>query len=182
MKLAEKKINIFTDIKAVNPNLKMFKYLDSTVLDEYYNVEYSECTLAPIAVTCTPETLGRLLNGFFHVKWDNIIEGYENGLDTLLSFGTRETRETTRKYDRASSDTTINSVTGYNETEFTPDNKSEGSGKGNENETTTQIINRGNVRYFKNVYDYLLQNNFIADIIKDVNSVITLQIYESEEM
>lgn len=181
MKLKDKPLNIFTAIHSVNPDLKMWGYIDYTVIDEYYNTMYSERTLAIISEKGSIEALGRMLNSFFHVKWDNLFDGYENAVKNLLTFGTLENRVETRETKGDNGSTSTDSVTGYNDSEFTNESKTENTGNHNENETVKKDISRGNVRYAQSVWNFLLQNNFVDTIIKDVNSVLTLSIYESED-
>lgn len=180
MKLGEKQLNIFEAIKTVNPTLKMWDYLDAETIDLYYNNMYTECTLSVIAIKGSIESLAKMLNAFYGKEWDERLDAYENALKNLVTFGTLENRTETRETKGDNGSTNTDSVTGFNEDEFTNESKTESTGNHNENETVKKEITRGNVRYLQTVWNFLLQNNFISSIIKDVNSVLTLSIYEKE--
>lgn len=178
MKLSEKTLNIFTTIKTINADLKLFNYIDETVIDEYYNAMYSERTLSAFAENSTIETIARLINGMYHTKWDNLIDGYVNAIEKLLIFGTNDSYTETRKNESSGTDTTINTVSAYNDENFSNDNKSDTTSTNNEDETITHTTTRSSARNVNIIWNYLLRTNVIYNIIDDVNSVVTLSIYE----
>lgn len=178
MKLSEKTLNIFTTIKTINTDLKLFQYIDETVIDDYYNAMYSERTLSALAENSTVETIARLINGMFHTKWDNLIDGYTTAIEKLLTFGTNDSYTETRKNESSGTDTTINTVSAYNDENFSNDNKSDTTSTNNEDETITHTTNRSSARNVNIVWNYLLRTNVIYNIIEDVNSIVTLSIYE----
>lgn len=177
MKLSEKELNIFTAIKAVNSDLELFKYIDETVIDEYYNAMYSERTLSPLAEQSTVETLARLLNGVFNLKWDNLIKGYTTAIEKLLTFGTNDSYTETRTSNEEGTDLTVNSVTGFNDEDYSNSNKSDTTNSNNVNESITHTTQRSSARNVNIIWNYLLRNNVIYNIIDDVNSILTLSIY-----
>lgn len=181
MKLSEKPLNIFGAIKTSNPNLKLFTYCDADTLDTFYNAMYSQRTLAPIAVNTELQTLGNTINSLFHMKWDNLIDGYVNAIDNLLTFGTKETVTEKTNTTGEGTDTTINTVSAYNEDNFTNDNKSDVSSTSNSDVNRTRTTDRSSARNVNIIWNYLLRTNVIYNIIDDVNSVITLSIFEREE-
>lgn len=178
MKLSEKTLNIFATIKTINADLKLFQYIDETVIDEYYNAMYSERTLSALAENSTVETIARLINGMFHTKWDNLIDGYTTAIEKLLTFGTNDSYTETRKNESSGTDTTINTISAYNDENFSNNNKSDTTSTNNEDETITHTTNRSSARNVNIVWNYLLRTNVIYNIIEDVNSIVTLSIYE----
>ena len=168
MKLADKQIKVFNLIKASNPDLKLFTYCDADTLDTFYNAMYSERTLAPIVDKMTPETIGNTINSLFHIE-------------KLLTFGTKETVTENTGSEGNSTDTTTNTVSAYNDDEFTNDNKSEETTTNKSDVNRTRTTNRSSARNVNIIWNYLLRTNVIYNIIDDVNSVITLSIYESED-
>lgn len=180
MKLADKTLNIFSAIKTVNPELKLFNYIDTTVMDEYYNGMYSECTLSPLAEKSTVETLARLLNGFYHIKWDNLIDGYTKGIENILTFGTTNNYTETRKNTGENNNTQVNDVVAFDSDDYKNDTKSETTNTSTEDETITHTTEQKNARNVSLVFNFLLRNNVISNIINDVNSILTLSIYERE--
>lgn len=178
MKLNEKTLNIFTTMKTINPDLKLFKYIDETVIDEFYNAMYSERTLSALAENSTIETISRLINGLFHMKWDNLIDGYTTAIEKLLTFGTVDSYTETRKNESSGTDTTVNTVSAYNDENFSNDNKSDNTTTSNTDETIEHTTNRSSARNVNIIWNFLLRNNVIYNIIDDVNSIVTLSIYE----
>lgn len=181
MKLADKQIKVFNLIQASNPDLKLFTYCDADTLDTFYNAMYSERTLAPIIDKMTPQTIGNTINSLFHMKWDNLIDGYVSAIERLLTFGTKETVTENTGSEGNSTDTTTNTVSAYNDDEFTNDNKSEEKTTNKSDVKRTRTTDRSSARNVNIIWNYLLRTNVIYNIIDDVNSVITLSIYESED-
>lgn len=177
MKLSEKELNVFTALKTLNPNLKIFTYADSEQLDLYLNKCYSFRTLSPVGENDTVEEIAKYINVLFSHKWDDIITGYTNSSDNLLSFGTVETRhkEYNNNSDGTNTDTTT--VTGYNDEDFTNDNKVESVRHDEGKEDTDEKITRSNARYFSDIWNFLLQNNIVTDIVNDVGKIIFLSIF-----
>lgn len=181
MKLADKPLNIFGAIKTSNPDLKLFTYCDSDTLDTFYNAMYSQRTLAPIALNTEVQSLGNIINGLFHTKWDNLIDGYVKAIENLLTFGTSETVTEKTNTQGEGTDTTTNTVSAYNEDDFTNDNKSDVSSTNKSDVNRTRTTDRASARNVNIIWNFLLRTNVIYNIIDDVNSVITLSIYEREE-
>lgn len=177
MKLEEKELNVFSALKKLNPNLKLFTYVEAETLDLYLNKCYSFRTLSPIGENDTIDNIANYVNVLFSHKWDDIITGYEKGLDNLLSFGTVEKRH--KDYDSNSdgSNTDTNTVTGFNDDDFTNDTKTESKRHDEGNETTDETITRSNARYFSDIWNFLLQNNIITVIVNDVGRIIFLSVF-----
>lgn len=177
MKLSERTLNIFTELKSINSSLKLFEYVDSDNLDTFYNAMYSERTLSSYAENHTDSEIATLVNVYYKTKWDNLIDGYVTTIEQLLNYGTSETNERKRELGRTSTDTTINTVSAFNNEDFTNNDKSDSTGTNDENETITVTTNRKSARNVNIIWNYLLRTNVISDIIEDVNSIVTLSIF-----
>lgn len=180
MKLADKRLNIFASLKTVNPELKLLTYVDTDVLDDYYNGMYSESTLSPLAEKSTDETLARLLNGFYRIKWDNLIDGYTEGIKNLLTFGTTNDYSETRENTGENTNKQTNDIVAFDSDDYQNDSQSNTTNNSKENETIKHNSSQKNARNVSLVFNFLLRNNVISNIIDDVNRVTTLNIYERE--
>lgn len=178
MKLSEKELKIFGAIKTINSSLKLFTYADSDVLDTIYNTLYSERTLSGMAENGTIENLAIIINGLYHLKWDNLIDGYTTAIEKVLSFGSDSSYTETRKNDSNGTDTTINTLSAYDSEEFNNDSKSDITRTNTEDETKTHTTKNSSARNVNIVWNYLLRTNVINNIMEDVNSILTLTIYD----
>lgn len=178
MKLADKKLNIFTELKKVNPDLKLFTLVpDATILDTYYNSTQSERFLSDLAIGTDINTIANMVNSIYGGKWDDLITQKTNGAELLASFGELEKTDTTREGNNENTGTTTNTVSAFNEDDFTNDNKSENSNTGKSNETVSVKRNKGNIQNYGRVWNYLLNQNILYVIINDVNKLLVLSIY-----
>lgn len=158
-------------------------------MQNLFNQMYGNHVISDSFDTVTVADMAKELADFFVDRWNHIYSFMFD--DTLLNKGFNETITETTVDDGTNTengtDNTVNKVSAYNETEFQND-KSEDTTREtsstNKNNRTRTYERSGYSENFSTArlkYLNMLQNDFIYGIIfKEVKSIITIPIYESE--
>ena len=172
---------LFQTMKSNGVDLGIFDFISPKKLDLYYSNMFGERFLSNIYLNNTIEDIAEIINGFFTTKWNSLqafilskttgLEQYSEKLtETIIDTGSVTTdRENTNKVSAYNDENFVNndSDTEHNKTHYDDLTK-----------TRTQYIDKLNPNDLNNVVMFLT-NNFVYDtIFNDVNSVITLKIFD----
>jgi len=173
-----KPYNIFTEI-AKQKTLAIFDFITADKMDLYYNSMYTNKTMSNIVDENTIEDVATILIGFYGTKWDNIIAQCTYTIEGLKSYSEKLTEKYTDTTDMTNE--RVGEVSAYNEDTFANDDKDTTTDKGTVKREREQILEKINPNELENIKNYLQTTIFYDTIISDVNNILTLSIYESEE-
>lgn len=169
---------IFTEIAKIG-TLKIFDYVSAENCDLYYKNAYTEKPIAPIMDRLTQSQIATIIYGFFHEKWDTLVDYILKANETVLNNGEKETKTQTTTGDETDHSETENTVSAYNTDDYSNNDKSVTD---RTNKTTGGLdytIIRENNNLLEKSIDYL-KTEFIYDtVFSDVSSIITLSIFDS---
>lgn len=173
-------LNVIRDV----PGQEFFP-LDS--MNTLFLDKYGRRVLSATGRHNEPEAIAKIISGMFSEKWRRVYELTIQDMPGLLSYKETVKEKITDKGKTTfnSDDTTTNTVSADNETDFVNDTKSvlkHGGENGNENEKVREFERSG---FTNDISDTVLseinvlQNTVIYDMIfSDVIGVIGLSIYE----
>lgn len=170
-------------------NFTWSEYFKPAKMDDLFFKLYGKHIVADSFTSDTVENVASDLADFFVDRWNHIFNFMYD--DKLLSLGFSETISETTVDDGTNTENetndTINKVSAYNETDFENDKSenvtraSNGTNKNNRTRTYTRQGYSENFADARLKFVNMLQNDFIYDIIfKEVKSIITIPIYDSE--
>lgn len=187
MRVAEK----FTDVNLFSEIAKRHTFLWYNCLSyEHMNVLYlnkhGDRTLSKTGRNLTVSDLGIILSDMFSEKWNGIYQTCLEKFPVLANYVEKVTETTTENGNSTNdtTETTVEKVSAYNDDDFVNDEQSSNTNNmkmTNENtieKTVEKTVTENEIKMRENAIKYL-QNYLIYDIIfSDINSVITLNIFE----
>lgn len=164
-------------------------YFKPAKMDDLFFKLYGKHAVADSFTSDTVENIASDLAEFFVDRWNHIFNFMYD--DKLLSLGYSETITETTVDDGTNTENetndTVNKVSAYNESDFQNDKsenvtrETQGTNKNNRTRTYTRQGFNENFADARLKFVSMLQNDFIYDIIfKEVKSIITIPIYDSE--
>ena len=180
---------LFAEINKVKPFpfSELFKAQNIIeIMDEFYIMTHGERTLNNIGKNARLESLAVYISTMFSDKWEKIFTSVLNDFPLIESLIETTTERVTEKEttNSANDETTTGLVSAYNDDNFVNNNENKttnkltGETKTENGLTRERRLIENPTETLKNAINYL-QNNVIYFIIfNDVNSVITLQIYD----
>lgn len=164
-------------------------YFKPAKMDDLFFKLYGKHVVADSFTSDTVENIASDLAEFFVDRWNHIFNFMYD--DKLLSLGYSETITETTVDDGTNTENetndTVNKVSAYNESDFQNDKsenvsrETKGTNKNNRTRTYTRQGFNENFADARLKFVSMLQNDFIYDIIfKEVKSIITIPIYDSE--
>lgn len=164
-------------------------YFKPAKMDDLFFKLYGKHVVADSFASDTVENIASDLAEFFVDRWNHIFNFMYD--DKLLSLGFSETITETTVDDGTNTENetndTVNKVSAYNESDFQNDKsenvsrETQGTNKNNRTRTYTRQGFNENFADARLKFVSMLQNDFIYDIIfKEVKSIITIPIYDSE--
>lgn len=166
--------SVFTEISKIRP-LKVFNYIGSDLLDLYFSAKYSESYLSDIG-EMDQAKIAQIVNGLYGNKWDNLVE-YNTNIFTVFKSGEIETRVGTTTNSNTNNSTTVNSVSAFNDDNFTNNDNSVINSTNKTDESQNYKITRNNTNNLNNITLYL-QNNLVFDtIFTDLKNLVTTKYY-----
>ena len=179
MKISDLKPTLFTELKKVFPDLKIFTYFDPAQMDAYYNLRYGFRTVAPMFEKTSSAEMATYLGCLFGKKWDGLLDYYLSSLTTLSKGGNSISETVNTTTDGTNQNTNSDNVSAYNNDDFSPDSQTVSDGKNH-----SEIIKKReylNTRVsdmdFQAKIDYLKNTSVYDTIFMDTNSVCTLSVH-----
>lgn len=174
---------LFEEI-AKTKQLGVFDFLTPSYLDLYYKVSFSERTLSNLYTNNTISDVATIVLGFYGTKWDTLLAYITNSIPVLENYGEKLTETIIDTGNVVTDHENTNSVTGYDSENFVDDNKEvskDTTTYNDKKQVREQIISRVGYADMQGIIKYL-QSNYLFDIIfEDVNNLLTLSIFESED-
>ena len=148
--------------------------------DILYNNMYGSRLLARFGRDNDVSTIATVLHEVFYEKWANAWSNYKSYADMIL--GDKETTQENIVDDNVNTgtNTNINTVSAYNDEDFVNDDKktTETHNKIDNNRTRNTTLRKTNTDTVEKV-SKLLQKDFLYDtIFIDVNTILTLDIFD----
>ena len=148
--------------------------------DILYNNRYGSRLLARFGRDNDVSTIATVLQEMFYEKWTNAWNSYQSYADMIL--GDKETTQEQVVDDNVNTgtNTDTNTVSAYNDENFVNDDKksTEIHNKTDNKRTRDKTVRKTNINTVEKV-SKLLQNDFLYDtIFIDVNTVLTLDIFD----
>lgn len=171
MVINEKFTNLFTTLKTNYTDIKFLQNVDSDSVDSLYISKHGNRTLNTYSTIETVEKICFVLNTYYLNKWNTLFE-YQNKIYNDILEG-----NTTVKTENIGNDKYIqtNNLASYDSNELNSDSSIEYNKDSKTNTTTTkESIFNG----YKSKFSYLQDSNFYDIVFTDVNTIITLNIYE----
>lgn len=172
---------LFKTLKNNGADLGIFDFISPEKLDIYYTNMFGERFLSTIFINNTILDVAEIIKGLYATKWNSLfafivskkegLETYSEKLvETIVDTGNVETNRTN-----------TNDVSAYNDEDFVNNDRDIENAKTQYNELTktrTQYIDKLNPNDLNNIITFLT-NNFVYDtVFNDVNSIITLKIFD----
>ena len=181
--------NMFDEIKKLHQDYSIETFIDNDTLSKLWIFKSGNKILNPIIDTMDKNDVAKIVSGLYYEKWKRIatnlvkdiqVESYKENYS--------ENSNDTKENKVTSNNTTNHNVSCYNEDSFEPkdenvtnlstvDNKNYTSNKTYE-KTVTRGDDLKNIEYAIN---FLKNNNLCDIIISDVDNVLCLKIYDTEE-
>lgn len=171
--------NIFQTMDGLKPNQAVFNFVDSKLLDKYYNNMFGKRKVTEIVENLELAELAEILNNKFSNKWNSIILNYLDSENILENYKEVITEINTDVATNDSTRTNTNKVSAYNDDDFV----------NSDEDVTIENINIANDRnkeiiktriketdFYIKVNEYLTNFNMYNIMIIDINSVVTINI------
>lgn len=179
MKVKEKCINLFTEMKNIKP-LPIFDFIDDNTLNQLYIMKYGNRVITSNVIDIDAEVLASVLINAYGFKWDNIILNLTNSINELADYKELITETITDEGSLNSSRENINKVSAYNVDDFVNNSSDDNS----EINTSTNLKNRQyeikklkDVGVYGKIHSYLNRINICDIIFTDINQLITNKIF-----
>ena len=179
MKISDLKPTLFTELKKISPDLKIFTYFSPEQMDAYYILRYGYRTVSPMFEQITSAEMASYLNSMFGKKWDGLLDYYLASLTTLSKAGNSISETVTTTTDGTNQNTNSDNVSAYNTDDFSPDSQTVFDGK-NHSEIVKKreyLNTRVSDMNFQAKLDYLKNTSVYDTIFIDTNSVCTLSVH-----
>ena len=189
LRVKEKYQDLFTHIKTAR-KLLIFDYIPDTSLNVIFNANYGNRFLTEFANDNDVDKVAVAITDLFGRKWDNLVTEYISSIDSLSEFA-QVYRETVRSSNNGSMDrNTVSKVSAFNDVSSSVGDDFIDNNSDNETSTTTDTGEKvreytlqkiKDSKHYTDVLNYL-QKNLISDIIfTDINSMLTLCIFDLED-
>lgn len=172
---------LFKTMKNNGVDLGIFDFITPEKLDTYYINMFGERFLSAIFINNTISDVAEIINGLYKTKWNSLLAFIASKIDGLKTYSEKLTETIVDTGNVETNRTNMNDVSAYNDENFVNNDRDTENAKTQYNELTktrTQCIDKLNPNELNNVVMFLT-NNFVHDtIFNDVNSVITLNIFD----
>lgn len=157
-----------------------FDDLSGEQMDLLYNNLHGVRQLARIGRDLTVDQIAELLGNLYYKKWTDNLAYYATKADLLKGDKETVTENFVDDNNMVDKRTSTNSVSAYNDDDFVNNDKDDSTNTIKTDNKRDRTLTRTMLRVsdVKSLQE-LLQNNFLCDIIfVDVNTVLTLKIFE----
>lgn len=191
LKVKDKYQELFTHIKQAK-NLLIFDYIPDTSLNVIFHANFANRFLTDFANDNDVDTVARAIADLYGRKWDNLLTEYISSIDSLSEYA-QVYRETVKSSNNTNMDrNAVSKVSAFNDVSTSVSAGDDFVDNNSDNETSSTSNTGEKVReytlqkikdsqHYTDVLNYL-QKNIISDIIfTDVNSMLTLCIFDLED-
>lgn len=179
MKVKEKCIDLFTEMKNIKP-LPIFDFIDDNTLNHLYIMKYGNRGITSNVVDIDVELLASVLINAYGFKWDNIILNLTNSINELADYKELITETITDEGSLNLTRENINKVSAYNVDDFvnnSSDDNSEINTSTNLKERQYEIKKLKDIGIYKKINSYLNRINICDIMFTDINQLITTKIF-----
>lgn len=179
MKVKEKCINLFTEMKNIKP-LPIFDFIDDNTLNQLYIMKYGNRGITSNVVDIDVELLASVLINAYGFKWDNIILNLTNSINELADYKELITETITDEGSLNLTRENINKVSAYNVDDFvnnSSDDNSEINTSTNLKERQYEIKKLKDIGIYDKINSYLNRINICDIMFTDINQLITNKIF-----
>jgi len=181
--------NLFDEINKLHQDYSIETFIDNDTLNKLWIFKSGNKILNPIIDTMDKKDVAKIVSGLYYEKWKRISTNLAKDIQVeYYKENYSENSNDTNENKVTSNNTTNHNVSCYNEDTFEPkdenvtnlstvDNKNYTSNKTYE-KTVTRGDDLKNIGYAIN---FLKNNNLCDIIITDVDNVLCLKIYDTEE-
>ena len=148
--------------------------------DILYNNMYGSRLLARFGRDNDVSTIATVLQEMFYEKWANAWKSYQSYADMILGDKETTSENVVDDNENTGTNTDTNTVSAYNDENFVNDDKKSTQihNEIKNNRTRNKTVTKTNIDTVEKV-SKLLQNDFLYDtIFIDVNTVLTLDIFD----
>lgn len=174
--------HLFAKIQEINPYLKIFSVVTPEFLDSAYMLKFSSRICTPVVLSTSIDNIAGIVNAMFSQKWDTLFDTVKAVNSSVVNAG----EYITEKTDSTNNPDVTTEITGqvspYDSAEFANNDKTTTTNKGTTKIHTDREYTRTtpNANTTNNIFQYLKNNPLYDTMFMDVNSVLTLNIFESE--
>lgn len=181
LKEIEPKLELFKAIQEQAPTLKLFELTDAETLDNFYLNKFGERTAGDVIITVSVDVVAKMLCGIYERKWNDL---YDTTISLSETFkGVSKVETETYEEEGTENNTTTNTeqVSAYDSDVFVDDNTNSmvSDGSTTNNYTRTKTTNNPFIDY-ENIFSFMETDEFLNTVFNDINSFITLKIFELE--
>lgn len=179
LKEIEPKLELFKAIKECSPTLKLFELTDAETLDSFYLNKFGERTAGDVIITVSVDVVAKMLCGIYERKWNNLYDTTVSLSETFKSVSKVETETFEEEGTNTNTTTMTEQVSAYDSDAFVDDNtnSTNSNGSNTNNYTRTRTTNDPFVNY-DNVFNFMEADDFLNTVFNDINSFITLKIFD----
>lgn len=178
MLISDITITLFSELEALNPDLKIFQDWTGANLDKFYSIRFGSRTASNI-MNQDQSVVANYLNSLFKTKWDSMYEFIKSSYAVIEGSGSKVTETVTTTDDTTNTTTVTSDVTAFDNDQYTPNTKDvTDSVNGGQIVKSTERLNQSltNIDYSKYAA-YLMENYLYDTVFADVNSICTLSIF-----
>lgn len=174
--------HLFAKIQEINPDLKIFSVVTPEFLDSAYMLKFSSRICTPVVLSTSIDNIAGIVNAMFAQKWDTLFDTVKAVNASVVNAG----EHITEKTDSTNTPDVTTEITGqvspYDSGDFANNDKTTTTNTGTTTIHTDRDYTRTtpNTNTTNNIFQYLKNNPLYDTMFVDVNSVLTLNIFESE--
>lgn len=179
LKEIEPKLELFKAIQEQAPTLKLFELTDAKTLDNFYLNKFGERTAGDVITTVSVDVVAKMLCGIYERKWNNLCDTYTSLSESFKEVSKKETETFEEEGTNTNTTTMTEQVSAYDSDTFVDDNtnSTNSNGSNTNNYTRTRTTNDPSINY-GNVFNFMETDVFLNTVFNDINSFITLKIFE----
>lgn len=179
MKVKEKCIKLFTEMKKIKP-LPIFDFIDDNTLNQLYIMKFGNREITSNVFDIDVKVLASVLINAYGFKWDNIILNLTNNINELANYKEIITETITDEGSLNLTRKNINQVSAYNVDDFvnnSSDDNSEINKHTNVKKRQYEIQKLKDVGIYDKINSYLNRINICDIMFTDINQLITNKIF-----
>lgn len=181
--------NLFDEIKKLHQDYSIENFIDNDTLNKLWIFKSGNKILNPIIDTMDKNDVAKIVSGLCYEKWKRISTNLSKDIQVeSYKENYSENSNDTNEKKVTSNNTTNHNVSCYNEDSFEPkdENVTNLSTVDNKNytgnKTYEKTVTRGDdLKNIEYAIKFLKNNNLCDIIISDVDNVLCLKIYDTEE-
>lgn len=177
----EPKLELFKAIQERSPTLKLFQITDAETLDNFYLNKFGERTATNVVIANPINMVAQMLCGIYERKWNDLYDTTISLSETFKGVSKVETETYEEQGTENNTTTNTEQVSAYDSDVFVDDNTNStvSDGSTTNNYTRTKTTDNPFINY-ENIFSFMETDEFLNTVFNDINSFITLKIFEVE--